>query len=233
MRHARGPEQHGGRRIDQGGHLRAASRRPRLIRSLLLVLLLAVPAFAEGLPPPRPQPQSQPQPQPPGEVCGDARLVGTEVAPIVGEGECGVAAPVLLSSAAGVALEPPATVGCATAAALAGWLDGVKPAFPAGLAAVTVVDAYSCRNRNRTRDGKLSEHALGNAIDIAAFRRGDRTAVTVLDGWRDPKRGILLRTLHRAACGTFGTVLGPEANALHADHLHLDVGRRRSGPYCE
>lgn len=184
-----------------------------------------MPAFAESPPPPRPQP--------PGEVCGDARLAGTPLPPIAGEGACGVAVPVLLSAAAGVALEPPATVGCGVAVALAGWLGEVKPAFPAGLAAVTVVDAYSCRNRNRARDGKLSEHALGNAIDIAAFRRGDGSVVAVLDGWNDADEATLLRTLHRAACGPFGTVLGPDANPLHADHLHLDVERRRSGPYCE
>jgi len=28
-------------------------------------------------------------------------------------------------------------------------------------------------------------------------------------------------------------VLGPEANPLHADHLHLDAADRKSGPYCE
>ena len=108
-----------------------------------------------------------------------------------------------------------------------------EPAFPAGLAAITVVDAYSCRNRNRAKDGKLSEHAFGRALDIAAFRRGDGSTVTVADGWKDGTDGPLLRRLHAAACGPFGTVLGPEANALHADHLHFDVAARRSGPYCE
>ncbi len=154
------------------------------------------------------------------------------LAPIA-DGECGVAAPVALASAAGVALEPPATVSCAAAEALGDWLVAVKPAFPAGLAAITVVDAYSCRNRNRAKDGKLSEHAFGNALDIAAFRRGDGSTVTVADGWKDGTDGPLLRRLHAAACGPFGTVLGPEANALHADHLHFDVATRRSGPYCE
>lgn len=99
--------------------------------------------------------------------------------------------------------------------------------------AVTVVDAYSCRNRNRATAGKLSEHARGNAIDISAFHAGDGGTLAVLAGWKDPRDGPRLRRLHAAACGPFGTVLGPEANALHADHLHLDVERRRSGPYCE
>jgi len=196
-----------------------------LIRPALLALLLAAPALAEDPPPPRPQP--------PGEICGDALLVGTTLPAIDGAGECGVAAPVLVAAAAGVVLEPPATVACGAAKALAAWLGAVKPAFPAGLAAITVVDAYSCRNRNREKDGKLSEHALGNAIDIAAFRRGDGSTLAVGAGWKDAGDGPLLRRLHAAACGPFGTVLGPEANALHADHLHLDVEARRSGPYCE
>jgi hypothetical protein len=36
--------------------------------------------------------------------------------------------------------------------------------------------------------------------------------------------GRLLRLAHDAACGAFMTVLGPEANAEHHDHLHLDMG---------
>lgn len=144
-----------------------------------------------------------------------------------------MAAPVVLSSAAGVALDPPATVGCGAARALAAWLAAVKPEFPDGLVAVTVVDAYACRHRNRAQEGKLSEHARGNALDLSAFRSADGTTLTVADGWSDATEGPLMRRLHAAACGPFHTVLGPEANALHADHLHLDVEARRSGPYCE
>ena len=56
--------------------------------------------------------------------------------------------------------------------------------------------------------------------------------VTVLDGWTSPDWGPTLRRLHAAACGIFGTALGPEANPLHADHLHFDMEERRSGAYC-
>lgn len=166
-------------------------------------------------------------------MCGDAALRGTVLPEIVGEGDCGVAAPVRLAAAGGVALAPPATLGCDAAHALAAWLGAVGSEFPHRLVAVTVVDAYSCRNRNRAASGKLSEHARGNALDIAAFHEKGGGTLTVAAGWTDPRDGPRLRRLHAAACGTFGTVLGPEANALHADHLHLDVARRRSGPYCE
>jgi hypothetical protein len=201
--------------------------RARLLPGLV-ALALAGPSAAE--PPPLPRPEAE------AAVCGDPALIGRPLAAISDGDGCGLAAPVSLSEAGGVALEPPATVGCGTARALAAWLaQGPGPGFAGEgehLEALTVVDAYSCRNRNRAEDGKLSEHAKGNAIDIAGFRLGDGTVVTVLDGWGSAEWGAVLRQSHAAGCGTFGTVLGPEANPLHADHLHLDVEQRRSGPYC-
>ena len=177
-----------------------------------------------------------PRPKSDGEVCGTAALVGRVLPRETGEGGCGIAVPVRLAVAAGVALEPPATVACETARTFAGWLEAAaKPEFAARgarLEAVTVADAYSCRGRNRKAGAKLSEHAFGRAIDISGFRLGDGTEVTVREDWGTKDWGPVLRRAYDAACGRFGTVLGPEANALHADHLHLDVAARRS-PYCE
>jgi hypothetical protein len=34
----------------------------------------------------------------------------------------------------------------------------------------------------------------------------------------------IIRFAHDAACTHFTTVLGPEANELHRDHLHIDLG---------
>jgi hypothetical protein len=42
-----------------------------------------------------------------------------------------------------------------------------------------------------------------------------------------------LRRLHKGACDVFGTVLGPEANAAHRDHFHLDLLHRRNSAYCQ
>ena len=156
---------------------------------------------------------------------------------MTGEGGCGIATPVRVATAAGVTLEPSAILACDTARALADWLRrGVEASFAAlgeHLEAVTVADAYSCRNRNRAAEGILSEHAFGRAIDIGGFRLGDGTIVTVVDDWSTPRWSPVLRRIRDAGCGPFGTVLGPEANPLHADHLHLDIARRRSGPFCE
>ncbi|MFO1143453.1 MAG: extensin family protein [Amaricoccus sp.] len=191
------------------------------------ILLLAATLAVSAPPPPRPTP--------PGAVCGDPALVGVPLAPVVDDA-CGIPEPVSLASVHGVALEPPATLDCATAHALAVWLrvgpDASFTALGRELRALTVADAYSCRNRNRAADGKLSEHAFGRAIDVSGFRLGDGTLVSVRDGWGTGFWDPVLRRIHDAGCGPFATVLGPAANALHADHLHLDVESRRSGPYC-
>jgi hypothetical protein len=39
--------------------------------------------------------------------------------------------------------------------------------------------------------------------------------------------------LHEDACRHFGTVLGPNANAAHKDHFHLDMKKRRKSSFCE
>ena len=45
--------------------------------------------------------------------------------------------------------------------------------------------------------------------------------------------GDFLRRLHKGACSTFGTVLGPEANEAHRDHFHFDLAHRRRSAYCQ
>jgi membrane protein involved in colicin uptake len=42
-----------------------------------------------------------------------------------------------------------------------------------------------------------------------------------------------LRQIHAAACKYFGTVLGPEANDAHKNHLHLDMAERSRSNFCE
>ncbi len=207
-----------------------APRRVALVAAGLAILLCG----AAGLAAERPLPRSAQAV--PGEICGSPALLGAQVAPIRGEGVCGVAEPVRIDAVGGVALDPPPSVTCGTARALAAWVEAdAKPAFArrgAALAGLEVIDAYSCRNRNREDEADLSEHSFGRALDISAFRLRGGESVTVREGWTDPAWSATLRGLHAAACGPFGTVLGPEANALHADHLHLDVEARRSGPYC-
>ena len=45
--------------------------------------------------------------------------------------------------------------------------------------------------------------------------------------------GIFIHAIHESACTMFGTVLGPEANDAHKDHLHLDMTLRPGSSFCE
>lgn len=144
-----------------------------------------------------------------------------------------------VASLGSIAFSQPATLNCGMADPLNGWLENtVQPAaqrtFGESVVSVDVAASYACRARNNKSGAKMSEHGYGNAIDIAAFTLESGRKVTVLDGWRGSKdeRGFL-RQVHEAACAEFRTVLGPDADRQHRDHLHLDLQNRRSGSsYC-
>jgi hypothetical protein len=77
---------------------------------------------------------------------------------------------------------------------------------------------------------RMSEHAFGNALDIAAFTLADGRTVTVKNGWHGlPEEQGFLRDVQGAACNAFTTVLAPGSNAYHYDHIHVDLMRRASG----
>jgi hypothetical protein len=169
-----------------------------------------------------------------GSVCGIPAIKGSVIGDVPGSGSCGVPDAVSVTSVSGIALSQPATINCKTASALNGWVAG--SAMPTigktggGLKSLKVAAHYACRTRNHKRGARLSEHAKGNAIDIAAFRLADGSAITVLDDWNNTRRGKILKELHKTACGPFGTVLGPKSDRHHRDHFHFDVADYRSGP---
>jgi hypothetical protein len=96
---------------------------------------------------------------------------------------------------------------------------------PARLSSILTGTSYQCRQRNGDNSDKMSEHAFGNAIDIAGFLLANRKKVEVADV-SDPTDQRLLMTLHATACGYFTTVLGPGSNAAHASHYHFDMIKR-------
>ena len=72
---------------------------------------------------------------------------------------------------------------------------------------------------------KLSEHAFAKAADISGFVLEDGREITVLGDFRDKgAKGDFLREIHDRACGLFDVTLGPDYNADHANHFHVDVG---------
>jgi hypothetical protein len=102
--------------------------------------------------------------------------------------------------------------------------------FGQPVAEIRQISAYSCRGMNGQRGAQISEHAFGNALDIAAFTLADGRRVTVKDGWRGmPEEQGFLRDVHASACRHFSTVLAPGSNAFHYDHIHVDLMRRASG----
>ena len=106
----------------------------------------------------------------------------------------------------------------------------------ASLKTVATGPGLECRNRNGESSGKTSEHAKGNAIDVASFELTDRRRITVGDADMEIPLAVALKGLRTSACGYFTTVLGPGSNEAHKDHLHFDLGLHgRSDNYriCE
>jgi hypothetical protein len=92
--------------------------------------------------------------------------------------------------------------------------------------------SYGCRTIGNRQGGRLSEHARANAIDIAGFQLASGRMVTVKADWAGaPRDRAFLRELRSGACTRFGTVLSPDADSAHADHLHFDQ-MQRPQPFC-
>jgi len=133
-----------------------------------------------------------------------------------------------------VAVKPVATLACPIVSVLDRWLaDSVQPAamrwFGQRVVEIRQISAYSCRGMNGNPNAHISEHAFGNALDIAAFTLADGRRISVRDGWKGlPEEQGFLRDVQAAACQHFTTVLAPGSNVYHYDHIHVDLMRRAS-----
>ncbi|MBX7540376.1 extensin family protein [Qipengyuania sphaerica] len=148
----------------------------------------------------------------------------------VGEGECRRDDRTQLG-AYPLSPDTPATT-CPVAIAMELWKrDTLNPLaqeiFGSKITRIEHLGAYSCRRMYGSEDGPWSEHATANALDITGFMMADGTRISVLNDWKG--EGPRARFLHQArdgACGAFSTVLSPDYNAAHADHLHFDMDGR-------
>ncbi|HEY0218479.1 MAG TPA: extensin family protein [Afipia sp.] len=153
--------------------------------------------------------------------------------PRLGPGSLGPGNPV--SSFGPVVLKPTATLACPIVSALDGWLsEAVQPAaqrwFGARVVEIKQISAYSCRGMNGNSNAHISEHAFGNALDVAGFTLADGRYISVQNGWKGlPEEQGFLRDVQGAACQRFTTVLAPGANIYHYNHIHVDLMRRSSG----
>ena len=105
--------------------------------------------------------------------------------------------------------------------------------FGQAVSRVDSMGSYSCRRiygSTRVND-RPSEHARANALDIGGVRLADGRTVAVARDWNGggPAGGEgaeFLKRLRSGACRVFSTVLSPDYNDAHADHLHLDGASR-------
>ena len=117
---------------------------------------------------------------------------------------------------------------CAQTAAAYMWeRHVVRPAaveiFDTPVARIETYGSFSCRNIAGSR--RLSQHAFGNALDVSGFRLEDGRVIDVEAHWgKRGKEGKFLKRAHEGACDIFSVTLGPEYNAAHADHFHMDMG---------
>jgi Extensin-like protein C-terminus len=143
--------------------------------------------------------------------------------------------PTVMASAGPVEVSPPATLACPIVAALDQWIGtAVQPAamrwFRQPVVEIKQISAYSCRGMNGDPNAHISEHAFGNALDIAEFDLADGHVIKVQYGWHGtPEEQGFLHDVQSAACDQFSTVLAPGANVYHYNHIHVDLMRRASG----
>ncbi len=165
---------------------------------------------------------------------------------IDGPGICGMTRPFKVSALADgtVSVDKAVTMDCSMIPALEGWLaDVVQPSaqarFGASVVGLESFGAYSCRGIDNIAGAQLSEHAFGNAIDVAGFKLADGREISVVHDWKkaDSQESAFLHEIHAGACQHFTTVLGPGADVFHYNHFHLDLamhGATNTGPrrYC-
>jgi Extensin-like protein C-terminus len=149
-------------------------------------------------------------------------------------------APMVTGAVGPVEVKPAATLACPIVSALDQWITAaVQPAaarwFSQPVVEIKQISAYSCRGMNGDPNARVSEHAFGNALDIAEFTLADGHKISVQYGWRgSPEEQGFLHDVQLAACEQFSTVLAPGANVYHYNHIHVDLMRHTSSRHiCE
>jgi hypothetical protein len=232
---------------------------PRLaLAALALGAADAVNATADEppLPPPRPAhlgvPEKAPAelsaPAPKSEgpslcltkLISDGASAEAASAPAAPADGCGIDTPVRVSSitagGAAVSLPDRPLVACEFAAVLADYVRLIvaplgEATLHAKVAAIETGPGYDCRTQDRIAGAKISAHAKGLAVDFMAITFADKRRVLV-ERQVGADEAAYFRTVRTAACGWFTTVLGPGADAFHANNMHLDIEQHgSSGSY--
>ena len=153
-----------------------------------------------------------------------------------GPSVCGAEQPFELAAADGgrVALRPAALLRCPMIPQVNRWVStSIEPAaqriYGVPLAELKIAGSYACRPINHAFGANLSEHGHANALDVSGFVLADGRSISVKKGWRgDYRDRAFLRAVQAGACENFTTVLSPDYDLNHHDHLHVDLARRGS-----
>ena len=204
-----------------------------------------------AIPEPRPQLDAQPQVRQKPKVTSfdkpafvyqsacpaliNAQIAAKFLLPIAADG-CGERSPLALEAILlpkKVTLSSTPQVNCRVAVAMVDWAakmnEAAMAAFDSPVARIETGKGYQCRRRNNLPEGKISEHGFANAIDITGFKLTNGDEINIETDWPQDSdnpsiNSLFLRTIHKSACKTFTTVLGPNANEIHRDHFHFDLG---------
>jgi hypothetical protein len=156
---------------------------------------------------------------------------------IDGPGICGMTRPLKVSALANgaIAVDKTLTIDCPMIPALEAWLNAVvepdaQTRFGQRVTTVNVFGAYSCRPIDNMAGAQLSEHAFGNAVDVAGFTLADGRKIDFVHDWKNAnsQESAFLHEAHAGACQYFTTVLGPGADVFHYNHIHLDLANHGS-----
>ena len=107
-----------------------------------------------------------------------------------------------------------------------GLLPAAQAVFGQPVIRVEHVGSFACRSIAGSQ--RPSQHSYANALDMVGFRLRDGQHISVLRDW--PAQGDkarFMRLVQEAACDSFNVTLGPEYNAAHRDHFHVDRGMWR------
>lgn len=177
------------------------------------------------------------------KALADSGMVYDELPDRVTGPGCGFENAVRLRSA-GVRFGAPLTLSCPLALSFAMWERHVlQPAaqlrFQQAVVSIDQLGSYACRNINTGQGatdgrGARSQHATANALDVSGLTLANGKRISVLKDWNGQAKAeggavptsqaLLLADLHAGACTYFKGVLGPDYNAVHRDHFHLETG---------
>ncbi len=155
---------------------------------------------------------------------------------------------VVVRGPTGIAYEPPITVDCSLARALASVERIVQEEAELHLGARIVrignLGAFACRPRNHRKGASLSAHAFGSAVDLSSFQPAKGSAAIVARDYAPPAASLASRSAtgrttarearhlflhavfsrlrHHEADLTY--TVGPDKDRAHHDHFHLDRG---------